>query len=86
MTAGAFHHERDGVGARPPALQPLGPQQEKYHPIDPQRADPKFRLLGAAFPFFRLLSRLDYLMFMQEGYKMIAKAEPNPSGAPGGQA
>jgi hypothetical protein len=60
-------------------------KQEIYRPIDPPRADPKFRLLGAAFLFFRLLSRLDYLMFLPEGYKMIAKAEPNPFGAPGGQ-
>ena len=46
----------------------------------------KFRLLGAAYPFFWLFSRLDYLMFMQEGYKMIAKAVPShPSGTAEGR-
>ncbi len=36
----------------------------------------KFRLLGAAYPFLWLFSRLDHLLFLQEGYKLIVRAGP----------
>jgi SAM-dependent methyltransferase len=35
----------------------------------------KFRLLSIAYPFLWLFSRLDRLLFLQEGYKLIVRAE-----------
>ena len=44
----------------------------------------KFLLLSAAYPFLWLFSRLDHLLFFQEGYKLIVMAEVNSEPGRGG--
>jgi len=44
---------------------------------DMDRHHRKFRLLGVAYPFLWLFSRLDHLLFLQEGYKLIVRARAN---------
>jgi hypothetical protein len=40
----------------------------------------EFLLLTAMFPFLWLVSKLDMLLFLQPGYKLIVKARRNPDG------
>jgi SAM-dependent methyltransferase len=42
---------------------------------DLERHRRKFRLIGAAYPYLWLFSRLDHFLFLQEGYKLIVKAQ-----------
>jgi len=44
----------------------------------------KFRLLSAAYPFLWFFSRLDHLLFFQEGYKLIVMAEAGSESNRGG--